>query len=114
MKSFNEKVYEIVRCIPEGWVMTYGQIAQAAGNPRAARAVGYAMRNIQEGSGVPWHRVVFSDGSLSWGKIQKELLADENVGLTPDRKVIMSRHQWDALEAEAMFFEKEDGEADNV
>lgn len=62
--SFNDRVYEIVRQIPEGKVLSYGQVACMAGSWRASRAVGYALhRNPYQGK-VPCHRVVFQDGRL--------------------------------------------------
>jgi len=65
MEGFFRKVHKIVGSIPPGRVMTYGQIAAVAGNPRASRAVGYAMRAIPSGIDVPWHRVVNSKGEIS-------------------------------------------------
>jgi methylated-DNA-protein-cysteine methyltransferase-like protein len=46
-------------------VATYGQIAALLGAPRAARAVGYAMKRCPPGSGVPWHRVLNARGGIS-------------------------------------------------
>ncbi len=65
MESFKEKVYEIVRIIPKGKVATYGQIAEMAGNKKAARAVGALMRANPDAPHTPCHRVVSSDGSLT-------------------------------------------------
>src|SRR5688572_26697040 len=50
------RIYAVVLCIPRGRVMTYGEVAAAAGMPRGARVVGYAMR--AGGRRVPWQRVV--------------------------------------------------------
>ena len=63
MKSFAEKVREVVRKIPKGKVMTYAQVAGKAGNPRAARAVGTVMKNNYDPT-VPCHRVIRSDGKI--------------------------------------------------
>ena len=63
MKSFNEQVYDIVARIPAGRVATFGQIARMIGRPRMARFVGYASNNKNSWH-LPWHRVVFKDGSL--------------------------------------------------
>ena len=63
MKSFKEKVLEVVRGIPKGETMTYKEVAQAAGSPRACRAVGNIMSKNYDSS-VPCHRVVKSDGTL--------------------------------------------------
>lgn len=65
MDGFFSRVHRIVASIPPGAVMTYGRVAEMAGNPRASRAVGYAMRAIPEGMDVPWHRVVNSRGEIS-------------------------------------------------
>lgn len=51
-----ERIRRVVKKIPRGRVMTYGDVAAAAGLPRAARLVGYAMRAL--GRGVPWQRVL--------------------------------------------------------
>ena len=57
--EFAERVLDLVAQIPPGRVMTYGQVADQLGSG-AARAVGTVMARF--GSGVPWHRVVRSDG----------------------------------------------------
>jgi len=62
MKTFTEKVYDVVAKIPRGKTMTYGEVACRAGNPRAARAVGNIMHNNSDTERVPCHRVVRSDG----------------------------------------------------
>ena len=63
MKTFAEKVREIVKKIPKGKTLTYKQVAAKAGNPKAARAVGAVMRTNFDPK-VPCHRVVMSNGSL--------------------------------------------------
>jgi len=64
MVSLKDEVYKIVSQIPRGQVMTYKQVAAAAGNPRAARAVGYFMKINPKAPKVPCHRVVGSNGRL--------------------------------------------------
>jgi methylated-DNA-[protein]-cysteine S-methyltransferase len=64
ISAFHRRVYEVVRNIPRGTVMSYGEVAGLAGNPRAARAVGAAMAKNPYAPFVPCHRVVGSDGSL--------------------------------------------------
>lgn len=61
--SFSKKVYEVVANIPKGEVLTYKQVAAAAGSPKAYRAVGTLMAKNYN-SAVPCHRVVKSDGTL--------------------------------------------------
>ena len=64
MKSFTEKVYAVVRCIPRGQTLTYAEVARRAGSSRAARAVGNIMHHNQPKiTGVPCHRVIRSDGT---------------------------------------------------
>lgn len=59
--EFAERVLDVVAAIPAGQVRSYAQVAQAAGS-RAPRAVGATLARF--GGGVPWWRVVRSDGSL--------------------------------------------------
>lgn len=60
---FRDRVLEIVRAIPAGETMTYGEVAEAAGKPGAARAVGNIMsKNFNPD--IPCHRVIRSDGKL--------------------------------------------------
>jgi O-6-methylguanine DNA methyltransferase len=61
--SFSEQVRAVVRNIPPGQVMTYREVAIAAGNPKAARAVANVMAANHDPD-VPCHRVIRSDGSL--------------------------------------------------
>lgn len=66
-RGFFRRVYRVVRLIPRGQVATYGQVALLAGTPRGARAVGWALRALDEAAAetVPWHRVVNSSGGIS-------------------------------------------------
>ncbi|MDD4839637.1 MAG: MGMT family protein [Clostridia bacterium] len=86
--SFYDKVYEVVKEIPKGRVMTYGQIAAMLGSPRASRAVGYALHfNPRQGE-IPCHRVVNRFGHLAEAyvfggiDVQKKLLEKEGIELT--------------------------------
>ena len=63
MKTFREKVLNIVRTIPKGGSMTYKQVATKAGNPNAARAVGAIMRTNYDPT-VPCHRVIHTSGVI--------------------------------------------------
>lgn len=63
MSSFKHSVLKIVKQIPAGKTMTYGQVAAMAGRPGAARAVGMIMsKNINPE--VPCHRVIRANGKL--------------------------------------------------
>jgi O-6-methylguanine DNA methyltransferase len=63
MSDFTSRVLTVVRRIPTGRVATYGDVAAAAGRPRAARAVGNIMRACHRPD-VPCHRVVAAEGKL--------------------------------------------------
>lgn len=92
-----EKIYEAVRQIPEGCVATYGQVAEAAGNPRLSRVVGYALHVNPQPGIIPCHRVVKKNGEVSpafaFGGQQRqvELLKAEGVGFLDDTHVDMTR-----------------------
>ncbi len=62
MRTFTEKVYAVVAKIPRGRTLTYKQVAERAGSPRAYRAVGNIMHGNPDTRRVPCHRVVRSDG----------------------------------------------------
>ena len=82
MTHCEKKVYTVVKKIPVGEVRTYGWVANKAGRPGAARAVGTALKKNPFPIIVPCHRVVHSDGSISeyaFGRdLKKRLLEIEN------------------------------------
>ena len=98
-ESFFKQVYAVVRSIPRGTVLTYGQIAVLLGTPTMARQVGWAMHGCPKG--LPWQRVVGAGGrllinSLSKGGgslLQRHLLELEGVRFN-GKLVDMSRHQY--------------------
>lgn len=61
--DFKKKVYSIVRQIPQGKVLTYKEVAERVGKPRAYRAVGNIL-NKNFDSTIPCHRVIRSDGNI--------------------------------------------------
>jgi methylated-DNA-protein-cysteine methyltransferase related protein len=65
MQPFTEKVIEIIKAIPKGKVMTYGQIAREAGSPRAARQVVRALHSMSKKHHLPWHRVINAKGQIA-------------------------------------------------
>ena len=80
--SFTSRVLSVVRRIPAGRIATYGDVAEAAGHPRAARAVGNIMRGCSLRD-VPCHRVVAAGGRLGgyggYAGLKRELLRAEGV-----------------------------------
>ena len=99
-RNFRELVWEVVRAIPRGRVMTYGQIAALLGAPRAARAVGYVMAGTPEEARVPCQRVVNRWGSLAagygWGGAQRHRadLEADGVEVRDDFTVDLPRYLW--------------------
>jgi methylated-DNA-protein-cysteine methyltransferase-like protein len=98
-QSYREKVYAIVREIPRGKVMTYGQIANMLGEGYTPRTVGYVM-HASETEKVPWQRVINSQGACSTGKmtmpinLQQKMLEDEGVVFTEKGKCDLSVYAW--------------------
>lgn len=96
MGSFRLDVYSVVRAIPRGRVIQYGQIARLIGYPRHSRLVGRMLRETTADSGLPCHRVVNSSGRTSprWPE-QAALLAAEGVIFKPNGCVDMGKCGWD-------------------
>src|SRR5258706_13278606 len=97
-QSFSDTIYSLTKKIPQGKVVTYGQLAKMAGNPKAARAVGMCMRNNKQAKIIPCHRVVASDGTLTgyaFGgvKTKKQILLSEGVMFSGNR-VNLSLSLW--------------------
>ncbi len=91
-RSFSRRVLDCVAAIPEGRVMSYGDVAACAGS-HAARAVGRVLAT--QGHEVPWHRVVRADGTLTdhLRARQYQLLAAEGVPMD-GKTVIMEWAEW--------------------
>ncbi len=94
------RVWELVRRIPRGRVMTYGQIAGLLGNTLSPRAVGWAMHGCP--ADVPWQRVVNARGGCSTERmpgfppgIQRALLEEEGVAFRPDGTLDLARYRWE-------------------
>lgn len=123
-KQFFETVWEIVLQIPEGKVSTYGQIASMIPPPNgvdpeqmtrlAPRWVGTAMRKTPKGKGIPWQRVINSQGKISFpvgspnAEEQKNLLEMEGVEFNEKGKVNFAVVGWTGpdeayLEAQELF-----------
>lgn len=91
MFTFREKILTVVKKIPKGKVLSYGQVALRAGNGKAARVVGNVMAKNNDKS-VPCHRVVRADGSIGTynglqGKSKLALLEKEGVAFVNKGKV---------------------------
>jgi len=100
--SFNEQVYELVRHVPRGKVLSYGRVAYLLGVPNGARAVGWAMSALKSGDrGVPWHRVVNAKGRISikgspeGAAEQRARLEAEGIVFDENGYLDMQQHVWD-------------------
>jgi len=95
--KFRAAVYALVRRVPRGHVVTYGQIAAMLQRPRSARAVGGAIGRCPDD--VPWHRVVNAQGGISWRRAssgmltQRIRLEQEGVRLRRGR-VSLVKYRW--------------------
>ena len=95
-----QRIYAVVRRIPEGRVATYGQVASLAGLAGHARQVGYALHALPKGTAIPWHRVVNADGEISLRSmpggelVQRGLLEREGIRLDPRGRVPLARVRW--------------------
>ena len=96
--KYREKVYRLVRRIPAGRVMTYGQIAELLGDGYTARTVGYVMHNST--GETPWHRVINAQGGCSTlGLVlphdkQQRMLESEGVEFKERGRCQLERYVW--------------------
>ena len=98
--SAYQRIWATVDSIPRGRVATYGQIAREAGLPGRARQVGYALRNLPDGSEIPWHRVLNAAGEVAPRgrpedeELQRGLLRAEGVRFTERGRVPLAEFRW--------------------
>jgi O-6-methylguanine DNA methyltransferase len=94
---FRRRVMSVVRAIPAGRVATYGDVAQMAGRPRAARAVGTIMRTCDDPA-APCHRVIAAGGQLggygSSPQLKRQLLVAEGIQVAGRRIRGFSKLRW--------------------
>lgn len=93
------RIYEWVCRVPEGKVATYGQIAKLAGKC-SARQVGYAMAALSGDSGIPWYRIINSQGRISLRtgseghRLQRILLEAEGIVFSVDDTIDLVKFGW--------------------
>ena len=96
--SLYQRIYALVRQIPPGHVTSYGRIARLVGT--TPRAVGFAMAALPYGSGVPWQRVINSQGKVSprtdgeGNILQHDLLISEGVFFDAKGRIDLNRFGW--------------------
>jgi len=97
--QYRERVYSLVREIPPGRVMTYGQIAYLLGDHYTPRTVGYVMHGANE-ENTPWHRVINAQGACSTGRVvipadkQQRMLEAEGIEFNSRGRCSLERYQW--------------------
>ena len=94
-----QRVYIALAEVPTGRVVTYGQLADLAGLPRAARLIGHILRNLPAETTLPWHRVINAAGKISLGPEtesglrQRALLQEEGVVFNNGR-ISLKQYRW--------------------
>src|SRR5215510_2344104 len=102
LPRFFTHVYRLVSQVPKGKVVTYGQVAALLGAPRAARAVGTALRYLPQplSHTVPWQRVINAAGGISSrGDVlrtdeQRWLLENEGIEFDRSGKINLKKYRW--------------------
>jgi methylated-DNA-protein-cysteine methyltransferase-like protein len=98
-EGFYKRVYSVVRRVPPGFVVTYGDVATVLGSPRVARHVGWALASLRE-EDVPWHRVINAKGSISGrgdtarAAEQRRRLVAEGLHFDADERLELRRYRW--------------------
>ena len=98
-RKYRERVYEIVRTIPMGRVMTYGQIAGILGEGYTPRTVGFVMHGADTKE-TPWQRVINSQGACSTGRmtlpvnLQQQILEAEGIKFDAKGRCDLKVYQW--------------------
>ena len=109
-KGYRVRVYDLVRKIPRGRVMTYGQIAEILGEGYTARTVGYVMHGA-DAEKVPWQRVINAQGKCSTGKVtlpvnlQQSILESEGIKFSSSGKCDLNEVLWSPPEASSSKYE---------
>lgn len=93
------EIWYLLSRIPEGSVVTYGQLANMAGAPGYARVVGNILKQLPAGSDLPWHRVINGKGQISFpegsSRYHLQILRLEQEGVViSSGKINLKNHQW--------------------
>lgn len=98
-ENFTKKVVSIIKSIPEGKVVTYGQVAFMAGRPNGARQISWILNSMSEKESLPWHRVINGSGKISlpegYGfEEQMYRLKNEGVAFDSNNRIDLKRFLW--------------------
>jgi methylated-DNA-protein-cysteine methyltransferase related protein len=99
MEPFTLRAVAIMKGIPEGHVMTYGQIAGLAGSPRGARQIVRILHSMSASHGLPWHRVVNARGEIAIKDVEGKdtqafLLRQEGVHIGLEGRIDLEEYQY--------------------
>ena len=95
-----QKVIDIIQSIPAGKIMTYGQIANLAGNSRGARQVVRILHSMSHKYDLPWHRVVNTKGEIAIKDdesqfVQVSLLKSEGIEVDKNDRINVEKYRHD-------------------
>jgi methylated-DNA-protein-cysteine methyltransferase-like protein len=99
METFTIRAIEVIKNIPPGKVMTYGQVASLAGSPRGARQVVRILHSMSKKHNLPWHRVINSKGQIGLQddegfNIQRLTLESEGIEFSGERQIDLKLYQF--------------------
>lgn len=95
IEKTREQVWQIINAIPRGNVCTYGQVANLAGMPQQSRLVGRILARLPNGTKLPWHRVINSQGKLSNPNPDRQKARLEKEGVIfVDGRISLKNYGW--------------------
>ena len=108
---FTLNVRKVIRSIPKGRVASYAQVAALAGNHRAVRGVVWILHSSSGASGLPWHRVINSRGTISLARgrgfeEQRKRLMAERVAVSPAGRIDLARYLWEPTNMRSAAFRR--------
>ncbi|AQU81080.1 MULTISPECIES: MGMT family protein [Planococcus] len=105
MQTFTERALRIIKQIPLGKIMTYGQVAAAAGSPRGARQVTRILHSMSAKHSLPWHRIVNAKGQIVLRNeearfFQRKTLQEEGVEIDKDDRIDLLKFRFHPIAEE--------------
>ncbi len=99
MQPLSERIVRVIKKIPKGKVASYGQIADLAGNKKAARQVVRILHTLSGKEKLPWHRVIGSKGTISLKpgqgyEMQRAMLLEEGVFFDDHDRIDLKKYGW--------------------
>lgn len=101
MSEFKHRVINVIKSVPYGHVMSYGQVATYVGVPRGARQVGWIMRSVETKEDLPWWRILNNAGRITIKgnlynnqPLQKKLLESEGIVVSEDLTMDINKYRY--------------------